>query len=118
MVGGAKPETITKILNLPQDTINKYYYSYKEHLEKQGKLNEVKSPENVTQVIQKMDEPKVNISSISLAGGDPTEIKNKFLDKLELENKLLAAVMKNKNLRDEIHKMEKNGLIDKKQESY
>ncbi len=118
IVGGRQPPHLAKALRLPEDVINQYYYSYKEHLSRQDKppasQQELpKSNDPVQDAIDKIDGglgmpdvPPIKIQS----GGT----KMNRMESLEKENRMLKAIIENKDLRDRLNKLAKKGELDNK----
>lgn len=133
---GKSASLLARSMNIPEDKINQYYYSFAEHLEKHGPkiTNPVQPPpslvDNVETKISQPFKPVENTGTLlskpveqsTLVGGkidnNITNVKKhrseKILSRLENENKIMTAVVENKNLREQINKMLKKGTIDKK----
>jgi hypothetical protein len=118
IVGGRQPPQLAKALRMPEDMINQYYYSYKEHLTKQDKpptnvLEHPKSADPVQDAIDRID------GSLEMATVPPIKIQNggakmDRIENLEKENRMLKAIIENKDLRDRINKLAKKGELDSK----
>lgn len=125
IVGGRQPPHLAKALRIPEDMVNQYYYSYKEHLSRQDKPpashQENSKPTDpvadvstrVQDAIDKIDGSLelANIPPIKIQGGGAKEHR---IESLEKENRLLKAIIENKDLRDRINKLAKKGELDGK----
>jgi hypothetical protein len=118
--GGKSPAFLSRSMNIPEDKINQYHYSFAEHLEKHVPkiINHVQPPPTLVDNVEtKISQPFSNkpVHTIALVGGDTRKNKlDRALTKLENENKIMCAVIENKNFREQINKMLKTGAIDKK----
>lgn len=119
-------EEIGNLLNLMPDKVSQYYYSYKDFREKHGVTTNSNPNKNIVDIDNANDINNINnINNINIAkqyeqnGG--SNISNdsqtlgrfeKKLHKLELENKVMALIVENKDLTHKLNKLIKNGRVD------
>lgn len=108
---GKNFETISKGINIDENLVAQYYYSYKEMLEKKNNLNKPQEPSfGGTKQIQN--------DAIAMSGGGHhknekiKKLEDK-LDKIELENRILRLIVENKDLTQKLNKLIKEGRVDK-----
>ena len=127
------PEKISELLNMPKDKIMQYYYSYKDHLEREQKLaggnpsvkESERSQSKVDENLSKIDNfLKTNQNPIRQAkpiefnnnnnnnnnkiGGSYTSEKLEKLEKLELQNKKMKLLLENHILKHKLAKLFKS----------
>ena len=133
-IGGKSMENISKLLNIPEEKIRQYFYSYKEFNEKHGGLIDAihMPPDNPTPLPipvpmqfggnNYMKNQMNNQMNNQIIGGRLNQgsfTENKFekfeekLKKLELENKILKLVVDNKDLTLKLNRLIKDGKVDK-----
>ncbi len=102
MIHGKTVKNLSKLLNLPDDTINQYYYSYKDYISKKNKdVSNIKINTTLTKSDKK--------PHIKQSGG---EVINK-IERIERQNRIIKAVLENKELRANLKKQYRKGLLDK-----
>ncbi len=110
---GYSAEKLSKIIKLPQDKINQYYYEYKGFIEKKDKIKNSKE--------EKLNEKKeeTKISTMNIIGGYQSEkkdISDNNKDKmaiLEKENRIMKEILDNIQMKNKINKLIDNGYLDK-----
>lgn len=123
--------SLHKSTNIPESTINQYFYSYKDYLEKQQKIKEKKGEDvktvvdNVVNIINSANYPTDQTAQNNIhKGGSSNKLDSllhiskldkkidKLATKLEKENKLLGAIVENKMLKNQINKLNKKNELD------
>lgn len=111
---GKSISDISKLLNMPEEKVRQYFYSYKDFKEKHSGIIGGSNPPNQSNI-------SVNsIASIEKSlnlqqGGKSSKINKieKKLKKIELENKILRLIVDNKDLTHKLNKLIKEGKVDK-----
>ena len=98
IIKGIEASKLSKKLNIDEDKIMQYYYSYKEFREKNGKT------------VENIDLTKKDISPKPL---NPSK-KVESLGELIRENELLEAIIKNNELKHKINRMYEKDKLTKK----
>jgi len=106
---GKTPSKISELLNINSDKIMQYYYSYKEHLERENKQNGGTTGEIENNKISKLENINIhhdiqNLSSRQI-GGTPHNIK---LLKLREQNEKLNLLLENYILKEKLSKIMKS----------
>lgn len=96
---------ISKVLNLPKEKVTQYYYSYKEHQEKQQKIKEIKNgniqggAQNISNIIPIVDPHiKQDINKPIQNGGSK-------LDELKEQNIKMKLIIENHILKHKLSKI-------------
>ena len=128
---GFTSDKLSKIIKLPVDKINQYYYEYKGFIEKKDKNKVTKEQklnedavfkENGIRNFDKISEKQdLKVSTMNIVGGNISdtnrnEVNNKMNDKiaiLEKENKIIKEIVDNINMKHKINKLIDNGYLDK-----
>jgi len=108
MQSGKSISHLSKLLKLPSDKIQQYFYSYKEFLEKHN----VKTQEPT--IIKQDENPlqdKLKSAFKESQGG--SKLPNNIVHDLEIENKILKLIVDNRELRHRLNKLIKEGRVDK-----
>jgi hypothetical protein len=125
MSKGKTVDVLSKLLNMDKDRINQYYYEYKGFLEKKGGNNIPDAIKKEKVGVIHITPPANQIPIITdkeQMGGEEKKIQdNKDLDKYQAkmakirkENKIMTEVIHNVKFRNEINKLIKDGVIDKR----
>ncbi len=109
---GFSADKLSKIIKLPLDKINQYYYEYKGFIEKKDK-NKINKEEKIN---EKKEETK--ISTMNIIGGYHSEKKDSDNTKdkmaiLEKENRVMKEILDNIQMKNKINKLIDNGYLDK-----
>ena len=128
------PEKISELLSIPKDKIMQYYYSYKDHLEREQKLvggnvtavseksnskldNGLSKIDNLSRLNQNPTKPvkpiefnnnNNNNNNNNKVGGSYTSDKLEKLEKLELQNKKMKLLLENHVLKHKLAKLFKS----------
>jgi hypothetical protein len=125
------PEKISELLSMPKDKVMQYYYSYKDHLEREQKIGggntlSVKESEvsqtkfdynlskidNLSKLNQNPGRPVKSVKPVKLnnnkVGGSYTSDKLEKLEKLELQNKKMKLLLENQILKHRLAKLFKS----------
>lgn len=128
------PEKISELLNMPKDKVMQYYYSYKDHLEREQKMaggnisakeqdqsqskfdSNLSKIDNLSRLSQnpiKQSKPiefnnNTNNNINNKIGGSYTPEKLEKLEKLELQNKKMKLLLENHILKHKLAKLFKS----------
>ena len=132
------PEKISELLSMPKDKVMQYYYSYKDHLEREQKLaggnvggtkdtlserSQVKMDQNLSKIdnLSRLNQNPIkhtkpiefnNINNTNnnnnKIGGSYTSEKLEKLEKLELQNKKMKLLLENHILKHKLAKLFKS----------
>ena len=120
------PEKISELLSMPKDKVMQYYYSYKDHIEREQKMaggnisakESEKSQSRTETGLSKIDNlSRLNqnpiksvkpIESNNKIGGSYTSDKLEKLEKLELQNKKMKLLLENHILKHKLAKLFKS----------
>jgi hypothetical protein len=130
------PEKISELLSMPKDKVMQYYYSYKDHLEREQKMaggNAIAVSEksqskldtglskldNLSRLSQNPTKPikpiefnnnnnNTNNNTNNKIGGSYTSDKLEKLEKLELQNKKMKLLLENHILKHKLAKLFKS----------
>lgn len=111
ITAGKTPSKISELLNIQSDKVMKYYYSYKEHLERENKQiggnlekenNKISKLENIN-ILQNRQNTK-EIQNISLRQLGGTDNNDKLL-KLREQNEKLKLLLENYILKEKLSKV-------------
>lgn len=125
VVRGKSASALSKHLNLEEERVKQYYYSYMDFREKSGKkvtkieldnsmkTNQRAKTKTITKTITK-SKPKSKPKTKSKGKKRGPSKKDKQITKLEHENKLLKLVIQNNTMKEFIKESYKSGKLDKK----
>jgi DNA-binding CsgD family transcriptional regulator len=101
---GKSPSKISELLNINTEKIMQYNYSYKEHLERENKLNQFSNKENniKSDKISRLE----NFNKEKQVGG--TISNDNKLDKLKIQNEKLKLLLENYILKNKLSKVMKS----------
>jgi hypothetical protein len=111
---GKSLESISKLLNIPEDKVRQYFYSYKEFREKHtGLVDDVIPVINNQSKSNDIHQSKSEQTGGSKGGSDEkmNKIKSK-LRKMEEENRIIKLIVENKELTHKLNKLIKEGKLD------
>lgn len=114
ITSGKTPSKISELLNIESDKIMQYYYSYKEHLERENKQNGGNSQNinnntnidietNKISQLENINKPHNNIQSKQIGGTN----NNDKLSKLREQNEKLKLLLENYILKEKLSKIMK-----------
>lgn len=104
--------SISRNLNLSEDKIRQYFYSYKDMMDKKGKTT-IDINENNRDKDDKDD--KNVLSQLSRETHHKKTEKVPNLEKIKLQNEKIGIILKNIELKQELKKAIKNNKLDKKE---
>ncbi len=127
------PEKISELLNMPKDKVMQYYYSYKDHLEREQKMaggnvsakdteksqskldtglskidNLSRLSQNPSKPVKPIEFNNNNNNNNNKIGGSYTSEKLEKLEKLELQNKKMKLLLENHILKHKLAKLFKS----------
>jgi hypothetical protein len=115
--------SISRNLNLSEDKIRQYFYSFKDMMDKKGKstidINDnkeethEKDDKNVLSQLGRETQHKKTQKSNSHKTNKVSDKSN--LEKIELQNQKIGIILKNIELKQELKKAIKNNKLDKKE---
>lgn len=100
---------ISELLNMPSEKVMQYYYSYKDHLERESKIKNIEqSGGNNTEKINisKFDNINKFDNNNKQEGGNNMSLNK--IEKLELENKKIKLLLENYLLKQKLSKFLKS----------
>lgn len=110
---GVSFETLSKKINLSEDKVRQYFYSYKDFKEKHTGANSEIAPTQTTNNIFATLKNEINsMQNLNGSSNRKINVENK-IKQLEMENKLLSLIIENKNLNSQLNKLIKEGKVDK-----
>jgi hypothetical protein len=134
---GKTEDRMAKMLNVPQETIKQYYYEYKGFLEKKGKfesaVSNIKSGAdgsivngngngngNGNTVVEPVGKPAIEPTKLMTSTKLPDQSRKdqvggaiSKLQRIERENVYMKAILENIEMKKQIGKLVKAGVIDK-----
>ena len=137
ILSGKSIDTLAKTLNINNDKIQQYYYSYKDFIEKKSgghksissnihkSINTSHIDNTVNNLVTNKHSNQTHLSITEMTGGKSnthdkfnTEYTNNIhkinskLKKLELENKIIKLVVENKDLTAKLNDLIQNNRVD------
>lgn len=106
---GKSVEMLSKMLNTDAETIQQLYYSHKSFRESRGQ-----QIENIDFNKQKNESPNMGIVNTIEINDRKKSRARKNLEKIETENKILEALIKNYKMKKDVRKLYIDGKLDKK----
>jgi len=114
---GKTINNISLKLNLSEDKVRQYFYSYKEFIEKHNGIstrNTIVESNNVeSNIINKVEHNINDMNNTNNAIEPVYKILENKIKKLELENKILSLIIENKQLTYKINKLIETGHVNK-----
>lgn len=110
-ISNKKPvNKISELLNIPNEKVMQYYYSYKDHLERENKIKDIEqSGGNNTEKINTLRLDNINkLNNNKQTGGNNNNISINKIEKLELENKKIKLLLENYLLKQKLSKFLKS----------
>ena len=104
ITAGKTPSKISELLNIQSDKVMQYYYSYKEHLERENSNNKISTNDNKMSMLD-------NNIPIHNGGNNQIQIKTDKadkIDKLRLQNEKLKLLLENYMLKHKLSKVMKS----------
>lgn len=114
MTGGKEPSKISELLNMKSDKVMQYYYSYKEHLERENKQNTLEQDNKLVKLEHNNNMNNNINTNIQNGGISMPVIKNlninntDKIDKLRLQNEKLKLLLENYVLKNKLAKVMKS----------
>jgi hypothetical protein len=106
MTGGKSPSKISELLNIGSDKVMQYYYSYKEHLDRENRNNMEGGSINKMATLE--NNKMTTLDNIPTHNGGNNTIKIDKIDKLRLQNEKLKLLLDNYMLKHKLSKVMKS----------